>query len=168
MLRLKPVTEDTQREFFERAAALFDRGAVAHGEITRSFRFDAPTNSWSEIGQTYVFIGEPTVKSLVTQDVRRLAGAMVARLPSGHILVAGGADAIPKDPQSSGPLTAATTEAYDPTADRWSALPSMPEPRAGAATVVLLDGSILCIGGYDETADGRTTLTSAVRWVPSP
>ena len=66
------------------------------GEITRSFRFDAHTLSWSEIGQTYVFIGEPTVESLVTQEVRRLAGAMAARLPSGHILVAGGAGADPQ------------------------------------------------------------------------
>ncbi len=137
------------------------------GEITRSYRFDASTLSWSEIGQTYVFIGEPTTKSLVTRGVRRLAGAMAARLPSGLILVAGGAGAIPKGSESPAPSTA-TAEAYDPTTNRWSALPSMPEPRAGAATVVLSDGSILCIGGYVESPDGRTTLTTAVRWVPSP
>jgi N-acetylneuraminic acid mutarotase len=138
------------------------------GEITRSFRFDARTLGWSEVGQTYIFIGEPTAKSLVTQEVRRLAGAMAARLPGGLILVAGGAGAIPKGSEYPAPSTAATAEAYDPTTNSWSALPSMPEPRAGAATVVLSDGSILCIGGYKDTADAQTVLTSAVRWVPSP
>ena len=132
------------------------------GEITRSFRFDASTLSWSEIGQTYVFIGEPTTKSLVTRGVRRLAGAMAARLPSGLILVAGGAGAIPKGLRVLRRLPRRRAEAYDPTTNRWSALPSMPEPRAGAATVVLSDGSILCIGGYveidrraDDPDDGR-------------
>lgn len=157
--------------------ALDDGGAVliAHagwwkhvGEITRSFRFDGSTLSWSEIGQTYVFIGEPTAKSLATRGVRRLTGAMAARLPSGRILVAGGAGAIPKGSRFSDTPTSAIAEAYDPTTNGWSALPSMPEPRSGAATVVLSDGSILCIGGYIETTEEQTTLTSAVRWVPSP
>ena len=65
---------------------------------------------------------------------------------------------------------------YDPATDAWTALPPMPEPRAGGAAVTLADGSVLIVGGYNETADVGDTdcqtqdqptgLASAVRFVP--
>lgn len=155
--------------------ALNDGGAVliAHagwwkhvGDITRSFRFDAGTGAWTEIGQTYVFVGEPTAVSLVTPDVPRLAGAMVAKLTDGRILVAGGAGPAAL-PYSNTPTTA-SAQLYDPAANTWSPLPPMPEVRAGGATVVLTDGSVLLIGGYIDTLESSIVLSSAIRFVPSP
>jgi hypothetical protein len=161
--------------------ALNDGGAilVGHagywkhvGEFTRSFRFDARAGGWTEIGQTYVFVGEPTAVPLVTQGVRRLAGAMVARLPDGRVLVAGGAGAIPEGSPYSNTYTTDWAELYDPTTDAWSPLPPMPEARAGGAAVVLTDGSVLLVGGYTEQpgeqGSERIVLTSAIRFVPSP
>ena len=64
---------------------------------------------------------------------------------------------------------------YDPATDAWTALPPMPEPRAGGVAVTLADGSVLIVGGYNETADlgtdcetpdQPTGLASAVRFVP--
>lgn len=162
--------------------ALGDGGAVliAHsgwwkhaGEITRSFRYDARTSSWAEIGQTYVVVAEPDLPPLVTNGVRRLVGAMVARLPDGRIVVAGGAGSFVADDSPSPDEvggTSATAEVYDPTTNTWSPLPPMPEPRAGGAVVALADGSILLVGGYKDAAplDGgeRTVLASAIRFVP--
>ena len=49
------------------------------GDLTRSFRYDAAHNSWSEIGETWAFIGEPTPVTLVTEGVQNLAGSVAAR-----------------------------------------------------------------------------------------
>ena len=160
--------------------ALHDGGAVLVGragswkhvgEITRSFRFDAGAGGWSEIGQTYVFIGEPSRVPLVTLGVRRLAGAMAARLPDGRVIVAGGAGAIPEGSPFSDTYTTTSAELYDPKTDTWSPLPPMPEARAGGATVVLADGSVLLVGGYSEqpaedSGSEWMVLPSAVRFVP--
>ncbi len=150
--------------------ALNDGGAVlvGHagwwkhaGDITRSFRFDARAGSWTEIGQTYIFVGEPGRVPLVTPGVRRPTGALVARLPDGRVLVAGGVEAYVDYPD---PFPTAAAELYDPATDTWSPLPPMPEARAGGAAVVLTDGSVLLVGGYNDSI----VLTSAIRFVPSP
>lgn len=164
--------------------ALDDGGAVlvAHagwwkhvGEITRSLRFDARAGSWTEIGRTYVIVGEPTAVTLVTPGVRRLTGPMVARLPDGRVLVAGGAGpselvVVPGGGTGYESFTSAAAELFDPATGAWSPLPPMPEARAGGAAVVLADGSVLVVGGYNHPpsmGDG-SVLSSAVRFVPSP
>jgi len=164
--------------------ALDDGGAVlvGHsawwkhvGEITRSFRYDARTENWTEIGQTYIYVsdnGPARAPSLKTVGVRRLTGAMVARLPDGRVLVAGGAGAIPEGSPYSNTYTATTAEAYDPATNTWSALPPMPEARAGGAIVALADGSVLLVGGYSDPPPpeglDRVILASATRFVPAP
>ena len=174
-----PVTEDIGT-----LVALDDGGAVLvghagywkhQGEITRSFRFDAQAGGWIEIGQTYLYVVEPggTAVPLVRRGVRRLARAMVARLPDGRVLVAGGAGTIPEDSPYSKPIeligmsTTAVAELYDPATNTWSPLP---EARAGGAAVVLTDGSVLLVGGYNDPQppEVRIDLTSAIRFVPSP
>ncbi len=137
------------------------------GEITRSFRYDAGADRWSEIGKTYIFVGEPTATPLETVGVRPLVGAMVARLPDGRILVAGGASALPEYTLSGVGTTTPAADIYDPANDTWTPGPPMPEPRAGAATTVLADGSVLLAGGYSENADDTSSvLATAIRYVP--
>jgi len=125
------------------------------GEITRSFRFDADARRWTEIGQTYIVVAEPTIVNLTIPGARNLAGAMVAPLPDGGLLVV----------ESDFGQTPGAAERYDPASDAWSALPSLPEPRSRCATVVLADGSVLLIGGFSLGPDAES-LTSSIRFVP--
>jgi hypothetical protein len=154
--------------------ALRDGGALllAHGgwwkhtaEITRSFRFDVGTGQWREIGKPYANSrgDSPTEKGSVTSGVRNLQGAIVAGLPDGRVLVAGGGEGY----QYTGePSTAA--QLYDPMTDTWAALPPMPDTRTGSAAVVLTDGSVLIVGGVDNTPDpSGVVLASAIRFVPA-
>jgi hypothetical protein len=136
------------------------------GDITRSFRFDAQTGQWHEIGQTWITVGEPTAVMLETRGVRNLSGAMAGRLPDGRIIVAGGAGSTPNGSsvgfeQSRGTLN----ELYDPVADTWSASTPMPEARSDGRVAVLKDGSVLLVGGFIEDSNGRVALSSAIRFV---
>ncbi len=154
--------------------ALKDGGAVLiaqsgswkhEGDITRSFRFDARTGAWTEIGRTFIDVYNPDTTQLVTPGVPSLAGATVAGLPGGQVLVAGGAGETV--PPYSNTYTSASAQLYDPATNIWSPLPPMPEARAGAAAVVLRDGSVLLAGGSDYRPPGdQVGLTSAIRFVP--
>jgi hypothetical protein len=160
--------------------ALSDGGAVLVGhagwwkhyaDITRSFRFDPGTTRWSEIGQAFAVLWLPD-----SGPVRETPGtlrlhALVARLPDGRVLVAGG-DGAYQGASLDGANVTASAELYDPATNTWSPLPAMPGPRAGGAAVVLADGSVLLVGGYTEKAGEqgreRIVLASANRFVPSP
>ncbi len=69
-------------------------------------------------------------------------GASGALLPDGRVLVAGGSW---KGGVTFGWLS--TTEIYDPSRDKWSKGPPLPEARSGANVVTLADGRILLVGG---------------------
>ena len=87
------------------------------------------------------------------------AAPMVALLPDGLVLVAGG---------DSVHGTTATAELYDPAGDSWTAQPSMPEARAAGAAVTLPDGSVLLLGGHRfEGADPTSSspLAEVIRFV---
>lgn len=156
-------------------AALKDGGAVliAHaswwkhqGDIVRSFRFDAGTGQWLEIGQPCA-----ETEDHDTGTISRTPGVcrvypFVAALDDGRVLVAGGQGAY----QSSTP-SAASADLYDPATNTWSSLPPMPAGRAAGPAAVLTDGTVLLVGGYDErlTQDGYelVVLPSAIRFVPA-
>ena len=156
--------------------ALQDGGALMIGvtgywkhvaDLTRSVRFDASTNKWSEIGKTYVFVGEPTRIPLWTPGVPALVGARVETLKDGRVLVAGGQGPnLFGDTGFNATPTTAAAQVYDPATNAWSALPAMPTPRSGGASVVLSDGSVLLMNGVIETNDGGSNLRGAVRFVP--
>ena len=136
-------------------------------DMTRSFRFDAGTGAWSEIGQTYVFVGEPTRVPLWSKGVRDLSGAFVASIADGRILVAGGGG--PNEFDINGfneTRTTAAAELFDPATNTWSTLPPMPEPRTNGSVVSLSDGSVLLVGGHNENGDEWMSLTSATRFIP--
>lgn len=154
--------------------ALQDGGAVLvghagywkhEGAITRSFRFDAQSGDWTEIGQTYIGMWEPgpetDVVVLQTPGVRRLVGAFVARLPDGNILIAGGASA------DAFSFSTALADLYDPATNTWLPLLPMTEARGSGAAVTLPDGSVLLVGGVDDSQGGTGVLASAIRFVPS-
>lgn len=151
------------------AVLIAHTGSWKHvGDITRSFRFDAGSGGWTEIGQTYVLISEPTEKTLVTLGVRALGGASVARLPGGGVLVAGGAGDSKPANRGYATFTSEAADLYDPAANSWTPVAPMPEARAGGASVVLADGSVLIIGGHAESppAGDQVVLASAVRFAP--
>lgn len=78
---------------------------------------------------------------------------MAALLPNGDVLVAGG--------QGGG----ATAEIYDPDADRWLATAPMHSVRAAAAVGSLQDGTVVVVGGYDNTT--WQVLADAERYDPT-
>lgn len=155
--------------------ALDDGGAVLIGrsdywkhvgDASRSFRFDARTKRWSEIGQPYISIFDFSANREITTPAPDRSGAFVTRLADGRVLVAGGGD--------SSPSAIRSAELYDPATDTWAPLPLMPEPRAGGVAVALTDGSVLLVGGWNDEAtrwagcDKPAGLATAVRFVLGP
>lgn len=118
-----------------------------------------------------LLVGEATAWYASTGDhegevVRTRVEALVARLPDGRILLAGGLD--------SAAVASAEADLYDPATDMWTALEPMPESRARGTAVFLADGSVLLVGGRypregaRECGNTTTGLASAIRFVPSP
>ena len=154
--------------------ALQDGGALLIGQarwwkhvadMTRSFRFDAGSGTWSEFGQPWVFVGEPTAVPLTTPGVRNLSGAMAATMADGRVLIAGGGgnslDGF------GGRIADDVAELYDPATSDWMTLPPMPDGRSGGAIATIADGSVVLVGGLpDLDSEDQTVLTSAVRLVP--
>jgi hypothetical protein len=149
--------------------ALRDGGAflVGHtdewkheGSVTRSFRFDARSGRWRQVGRATAGVNDWKAATWRQTPGVDLAGAFAAALPDGRVLVAGGStyDATNQWGVSSG------ARLYDPVTNTWASVPSMPEARQGGVTVSLADGSILLISGNDS----ETGTASAVRFVPSP
>lgn len=138
------------------------------GWDTRSFRYDVRTGQWSEVGRAFLVEWDPDGNAWKeTPGVGGRSHAMVALLPDGRLLVAGG-DAFATD-------TSASRDAamYDPATNRWSALPPLPEARSGGAAVTLSDGSVLLAGGYNEqhsvwaSCNEPLGMASAIRFVPT-
>ncbi|HMJ80008.1 MAG TPA: kelch repeat-containing protein [Candidatus Dormibacteraeota bacterium] len=162
-------------DFNGNLVSLLDGGALLvgrssswkhQGDVTRTFRFDATSGSWREVGGAWVSVENPdTGAPWVTPTARRGDASLVARLQSGRVLVAGGIG-------EYGAVTR-TVDLFDPVTNGWSPLPPMPSPRAGGAAVTLRDGSVLLLGGFNDVAgrggcDEPSGLTSAIRFVPAP
>ena len=125
------------------------------GAIARSFRYDAGSGRWAEIGKTYINVGEPSPVVLIIPGARDLARAAAARLPDGGVIIA----------ESSWNLLTQAAHRYDPATDTWSELPSMPEPGGvGGPALVLADGSVLILVVTPQP-DGNA-MSSAIRFVP--
>ncbi len=138
--------------------ALQDGGAVLigvryywkhQGDLSRSFRYDASDNSWSEIGETWAVVGEPTPVVLFLEGVPNLAGSVAAPLPDGRVLVAGGSGPTHRveGEQSYGSEETDVAHYYDPSTNTWPDAPAMPAPASGARAVSLADGSVFAFGG---------------------
>jgi hypothetical protein len=77
-----------------------------------------------------------------------LPGAVVAPLPGGGALLAGGVPYLGGgDSIGPGPTAAAVT--YSPSSGGWTAAANMSSPRSDATATVLPDGRVLVAGGYN-------------------
>lgn len=148
------------------------------GTTVRTLRFDPGSEQWTVVDQDIHANaqdedGSPKPGERFVEGHTR-TGSVAIPLVDGHILLAGGFD------NATGVMTTAA-DLYDPVADRWAELPSMPMARAGGAVVALDDGSVMLVGGVDPTVDpasasrsttgcqvGSTGLTTAIRFVPEP
>jgi hypothetical protein len=106
-------------------------------------RFDAATGHWSPVAP---------------MSTAHFA-AQFASLADGRVFVAGGTASADEFSGSS----LATTEIYDPDADRWTSGPDLLEPRKDGFATQLPDGSILIYGG-----DDSFNTAGDVPWCPSP
>jgi len=153
--------------------ALPDGGAVLIGntrwwkhqaDMTRSFRFDARSGAWSEIGKPYVYVFGPGPVVVLTPGVRDVARSVAAVLADGRVLVAGGSGL---SPNGFGTEPTDVAEVYDPATNSWTTVADMPDARSGGTSALLADGSVLLVGGLlDRGDEGQTPLTTAAQFVP--
>ena len=118
--------------------ALPDGGAVLIGvdyywkheaDLSRSFRYDAASNTWSEIGETWAVHRRAHGGRTGHRGCPNLAGSVAAALPDGRVLVAGGS----RSTANGDPYRAQTTSAryYNPATNTWPDAPAMPTPSSG-------------------------------------
>jgi hypothetical protein len=137
-------------------------------DITRSFRYDAASNNWSEIGQTFVSVGEPTAVPLYFEGVPNLDGAVAALLPDGRVLVAGGYTPLTVVTGAGGGLDSKASDAawyVDTGTNAFSDAPRMAIPRARGESVAMKDGSVFVFGG-DTRIGEEDPRPSAVQFAP--
>ena len=177
-----PIPTDEPTWTMGRPVALKDGGAVIIGlseswkhvgDVSRSVRYDPASNSWTEFGQTWALIGEPTENYLYVEGVPNLGGSASALLPDGRVIVAGGTDPVTVKKVDGvevvdQPQTAAA-QFFDPAANAWSAAPPLPEPQMGGRALTLADGSILVDDGTvcsNDPDNGECVPMGPVRYVP--
>jgi hypothetical protein len=127
-------------------------GIVREGERTvrpRLVRFDPAGGTAAELAAPTVAIWPGSFVALADGRFALLAGALSVF-------------------DSGGGLALRRVDVYDPAADRWSYLTSLPEPRAGSGVAVDADGRLWVVGGesvVEDVAPPRPTATVFV-WAP--
>jgi N-acetylneuraminic acid mutarotase len=81
-------------------------------------------------------------------------------LSNGEVLVSGGVNSLYSTTDTN---TITASEIYNPTTGTWTAAGSLNLSRAESATILLANGEVLTVGGYNNTGDDNpnTYLTSA-------
>jgi Kelch motif len=115
---------------------------LAAGLVIAGSAMAAP-NAWTGVGP------------LATARVE----SVVAVLPSGKVLIAGGFD--------GGEQSLASSEIYDPASRAWSTGPVMPAGRTQASAVTLQTGEVLVVGGETDGSTTDPTPHSAVIYHPA-
>jgi N-acetylneuraminic acid mutarotase len=113
--------------------------AAAVPQVTAEL-YDPGTRTWTATG------------SMVTP---RYGGHTATLLPDGRVLVAGGSDFQVMPGGELGRITAlASAELFDPESGSWTATASMGTPREGQTAMLMPDGTVLVVGGSNNSATG--------------
>ena len=125
----------------------FDPASEEEIRLTRTFRFEAAVDRWTEVGAPQVSVSHSTADVTTWEDLgEHHPDGIVAQLRDGRVLFAGG--------QGLDQLGTRAAEMLDPGTGTWSPLPDMPGARVRAEMVALADGSMLIAGGYSNGGDG--------------
>ena len=107
-------------------------------------------------GRTALYDPASGVWTKAASQLHDRYGQVVALLPDGRVLAAGGS-------YDNG--NHSTTEIYDPTTDRWTWAPPMHIRRAGFSAVTLHDGRVLVVGAQDgEAVTAEIFDPASARW----
>ena len=115
-LRSQPVRIGALVTLPDGGAALIGQISFAYNTngMTRSFRFDLDSSSWSELGVPWIRVSNDTADPIRLAEGPDIGGAAVVALADGNALVTGAGR--PKNDMDS-PLLA-TARIYDPATDR--------------------------------------------------
>lgn len=134
-ISVRPAAMAQAREFFGAAVGLDGRvyvagGLGANGPLADAEVYDPSTNTWTAIAP----MSTPRAKSALVADAR------------GHMIAIGGyADA----PNGSTQILSFVEE-YDPSANKWSPMPALPEGRYAASAAIDGDGALYVLGGMND------------------
>lgn len=120
-------------------------GGYIDGDVTTAAAdlYDAQSATWSAAPD----MGVPRSRHTAT------------RLHDGRVLVAGGFDQQSCWPATCGVPIHSSTEVFDPKAGAWHQSAPMAGPRTHHAAVLLHDGRVMVIGGFDDLVSLATTET---------
>ncbi len=163
------------------SAQAADSWAAGKGLATATFMLGATTGP---DGTMYVLGGVNGSGDLATAQTYTPTTGVWANLPSmsyfrssegvavggdGRIYAFGGNGGLASDPNGDTGELLATSEAYNPSTNKWQGVPALPTPRAGMATVGDTgpdgNGDVYVIGGWDAVGDGY--LADNLRYDPS-
>ena len=163
------------------SAQAADSWAAGKGLTTATFMLGATT---APDGTMYVLGGVNGSGDLATAQTYTPTTGVWANLPSmtyfrssegvavggdGRIYAFGGNGGLASDPNGDTGELLATSEAYNPSTNKWQGVPALPTPRAGMATVGDTgpdgNGDVYVIGGWDAVGDGY--LADNLRYDPS-
>jgi N-acetylneuraminic acid mutarotase len=123
------------------------RGADGLSTLASCELFDPKKNKWSPCAPLAMGRSHHTATTLT----------------DGKVLVAGGTAFQSTGDGTSRFVAIASCELYDPKANAWTAVPPMTDARNGHTATLLLDGTVLVVGGAREQ---RQHLTSVERFDP--
>jgi len=114
-------------------------GGIQYNPLTSTEGYDPAVGAFSATGQM----------------INARADHVAARLADGTVLVAGGLGG------STGGVSVATAERFDPTTGRWREVSPMIRARTGASAALLGNGRVLVAGGESVEQGVRNSLDSA-------
>src|SRR5947207_2959436 len=114
-------------------------GGIQYNPLTSTEGYDPAVGAFSATGQM----------------INARADHVAARLADGTVLVAGGLGG------STGGVSVATAERFDPTTGRWREVSPMTRARTGASAALLGNGRVLVAGGESVDTGVRNSLDSA-------
>jgi len=149
------------------ARVQFTATLLPNGQVLAAGGCDSPDGNCSSLTATAELYNPSTGKWTMTGSMHEPRWTQTATLlPSGKVLVAGGAAA--DCYQATCAEVQASAELYDPQTGKWTLTGSLHQARARHTATLLADGQVLVTSGVVNTATGgRKWLSSAEIYNPS-